>query len=307
MRARVLVLSLALAAASPAAAQDALPAAQRGDLGLRWWVSTGKTKLSHNAQVLDPSLGNPTSVLVYENLDANVLELFGRFAIGERWFLKGAAGFGEINRGMFDDQDFRAGQIKFSDTASSVTQGRISYGILDFGRDWSVGGGATRLGAFAGFAQWTENYEAYGATDFMGFIGGDIPHDTKVISNKVRWRALRVGASGVFALGRGRLALDLALVPYAKLRNEDSHHLRADLGPVPNIIDEGDGYGVQFDAELRYEILRRTELAVGLRYWHLEVRDGTTDFANFSVAEEAPLVDFYTRRTGLTVSVRRTW
>jgi hypothetical protein len=103
-------------------------------------------------------------------------------------------------------------------------------------------------------------------------------------------------------------------VPYARFYNEDSHHLRAQpagsslfaLGPVPNIIDEGEGYGVQADLELRYAILRRTELGVGLRYWHLRAREGTTNFHHFSNGE-TPIVEFYTVRTGVTLSLRRTW
>ena len=299
MRLRMVVLAAGLALAPCAQAQ--------GELGVRWWVSSGETKLGHNAQILDPSLGNPTSVLVYGNLDANTLELFGRLTFGERWFLKAVAGFGDINRGSFDDEDFNAGQVKFSDTNSSVTQGRITYGTVDFGRQWVLNEGALRLGVFAGYSQWTENYDAYGATDFLGGIGGDIPHDVRVISNKVTWQALRVGVGADFVSGPWRFSLDVAAVPYAKFRNEDSHHLRPDLGPVPNIVDEGDGWGAQLDVELRYEIARRTELGIGWRLWYMEVRDGTTDFVNFNFAEEAPLVDFYTRRSGLLISLRRTW
>lgn len=304
MRIRVLILALAISPA--AAAQEEWPGARRGDLGVRWWVSTGETKLSHNAQVLDPTLGNPTSVLVYENLDANILELFGRQNFRNNLFLKGALGVGRINVGSFDDEDFNAGQVKFSDTTSSVTEGRIGYGMIDLGYQWVLREGAVTLGVFGGFSQWTEDYDAHGATDHLGFIGGNISHDVNVISNKVRWRALRVGFAGGFVFGRARLSLDLALVPYAEMRNEDSHHLRGDLGPVPNIIDEGEGWGAQLDAELRYEILRRTELGVGLRFWYLEVRDGTTDFRNVAGAE-TPIVDFYTWRTGVTISLRRTW
>jgi Omptin family len=304
MRIRVLILALAICPA--AAAEEEWPSARRGELGLRWWVSTGETKLSHNAQGLDPSLGNPTSVLVYENLDANVFELFGRQNFQNNLFLKGAVGVGRINAGAFDDEDFRAGQVKFSDTTSSVPDTRIGYGMLDLGYQWVLREGAVTLGVFGGFGQWTEDYDAYGATDHLGFIGGDISRDVNVISNKVRWRALRVGFAGQFDLGRARLLLDLALVPYAKMRNEDSHHLRDDLGPVPNIIDEGEGWGTQLDAELRYEIMRRTELGVGVRFWYMEVRDGTTEFRNVS-SDAAPLVDFYTWRTGITISLRRTW
>lgn len=311
---RFRALSALLWVAVSAYAQEPLAPAQRGELGLRWWVSTGETKTSHNAQGLDPALGNPTSVLVYENLDANTFELFGHQNFHGNLFLKGVLGIGKINRGAFDDEDFFVGQLKFSDTTSSVTQGRIGYGWLDLGYQWVLREGAVSLGVFGGFNQWTENYDAYGATDHIGFIGGDISRDVNVISNKVRWRALRAGLYGEFIFGRARLTLDLAVVPYAEFRNEDSHHLRAQpvgsnpfaLGPVPNIVDEGEGWGVQWDAELRYEIMRRTELGLGWRFWYLEARKGITDFQNVP-GGETPIVDFYTWRTGLSISLRRTW
>jgi hypothetical protein len=287
-------------------AQEPFTPAKRGDLGVRWWVSTGETKISHNAQNLDPTAGNPTSVLEYNDLDAHALELFGRQNFRNDFFLKGVLGVGRINSGAFEDEDFNLGQVKFSDTTSAVPQGRIDYALVDVGRHWVLRQGAVSLGVFAGFAQWREGYDAFGATDHLGFIGGDISRDVNVVSNKVRWRALRLGVAGEFAMRSARLMLDLAAVPYAEMRNEDSHHLRADLGPVPNIIDKGHGWGVQLDAELRYEIARRTELGIGARYWYMELSDGTTDFHNFANAE-TPLVEFYTRRTGLMLSLRRTW
>lgn len=309
MRIRALILALAF---SPAAlGQDALPGAPRGDLGVRYWPSTGETKRSHNAQSVAPGLGNPTSVLLYENLDANALELFGRQDFAEDWFLKGFLGYGRVNRGSFDDEDFLAGQVKFSDTTSSVTQGRLGYGTLDAGRQWVMREGAVVLGAFAGYGQWTESVDAYGATDHLGFIGGDVGRDVKVISNKVIWRVLRVGFAGRFAFGRRtRLSLDLAAIPYGRVRNEDSHHLRtdpSDLGPAPNIIGEGKALGLQADAELSHEIFRRTELGVGWRYWYLEARDARRSLPNRPDVPELPLVELYSVRTGLTVSLRRTW
>ena len=317
-RIQVLVLALSIspvwAVSLSASAQEPSPISRRGDLGVRYWLSSGETKISHNAQAVDPTLGNPTSVLVYGNLDAHVLEIFGRENFRNNLFLKGAVGIGRITRGYFDDEDYRAGQVKFSDTTSSMRDGRIGYGMIDLGHHWVLREGAISLGVFGGFGQWTEEYHAYGATDHLGFIGGDIDNSVNVISNKVRWRALRVGFSGQFVFGRARLAVDVAAVPYAKFYNEDSHHLRAQpvgsspfaLGPVPNIIDEGEGFGVQSDLELRYEIARRTELGVGLRYWYLKAREGTTDFTNFANGE-TPIVEFYTVRTGVTVSLRRTW
>ena len=300
---------LLLAVCATATAQDdPLPAARRGDFGVRYWLSTGETSRSHSAQGLDPSLGNPTSVLLYENLDANVFELFARQNNRDNVFLKLTLGVGRVNTGSFDDEDFNAGQVKFSDTTSAVTEGRIAYVTIDLGRQWVLREGAVTLGVFGGFTQWTEDVDAYGATDHLGFIGGNIPSDVLVISNKMRWRALRVGFAADFALGsRTRLALDLAFSPYAEARNEDSHHLRADLGPVPNIVLKGEGWGLQWDAELRHEIRRRTELGIGVRYWHMETTDGTRELPNIPGFPALPVTELYSTRFGVTLSLRRTW
>jgi hypothetical protein len=304
---------LAAAALAPAAMAQDTPPAPRGDFGVRYWVSTGETRRAHNAQSFDPTLGNPTSVLTYENLDANTIELFAReYFGGGRWFLKGIIGYGAVNRGSFHDEDFNAGQVRFSDTTSSVTQGDISYGHLDFGiTEWRLREGRSLLGVFIGYGQWSEEVDAYGLTDHLGFVG-DEPRDTLVITNKVVWKSLRIGFAGNFALGaRSRLDVDLALIPYSKVRNDDSHHLRqdpSDLGPVPNILIEGRGYGVQLDAELRYEIVRRTELGLGVRYWRLEATSSATrSLPNRPDVPELPVTELYSERFGAMLSLRRIW
>jgi len=308
VRVRVLVAVFWAAAFSAAHAQEDLAPAARGELGVRYWLSTGETKRSHNAQGLDPTLGNPTSVLLYENLDANVLELFWRQSFRDNWFLKAQLGIGHINRGSFDDEDFLAGQVKFSDTTSSVPQGNIGYGSLDVGYRWELRPGRASVGVFAGYGEWTEQVDAFGATDHLGFIGGDISRDTAVVSNKIVWRALRVGFAGDFVLGRKtRLAVDVAAIPYAEYTNEDSHYLRPDLGPVPNIILEGRGVGVQADAELRYEIARRTELAAGVRYWYMKSTDGHRQLPNIPGFPEVPVAELYSMRAGVTLSLLRAW
>lgn len=319
MRVRALIFvraALSLALSPAALAQDLLPPAPLGELGIRYWLSTGENKHSHNAQGVAPSLGNPTSVLTYENLDASVLELFGRWSFGSNWFLKGNLGVGGINVGGFDDEDYKAGQFKYLDTTSSVTQGTISYFMIDIGRnEWSLRSGSSTIGAFLGFSQWTEDLDAYGVTTTVDTdgIGGNLPVSMLVISNKLRWRALRVGLNADLALAaKTRLEIDFAFIPYAKARNEDSHHRRTNpssiffLGPVPNIILEGEGRGAQLDAELRHEIAPRTELGLGLRYWYLKATKGTRTVPAFPGAE-TPLVELYSVRTGVTVSLRRTW
>src|SRR5215208_5946033 len=304
-----IALSVALAASPAALAQDMAPRLDRAELGVRYWLSTGETKHSHNAQGVAPTLGNPTSTLTYENLDAHTLEIFGRARFAPNWFLKGLVGGGRINTGSFDDEDFAAGQVKTDDTTSSVSSGSLGYGSLDVGHQWTLRGGDINLGVFAGYGQWTEEVEASGLSTTVG-SSGSIDRSVPVINNRLTWKALRIGFAGQFVFGRARLTADLALIPYAKYREEDSHLLRqspSDLGPAPNIIHEGEGRGVQFDAEAAYDVYRRTIVALGFRYWYLESTSGTRKLPNLPGAAELPMTELYSKRTGATLSVRHLW
>lgn len=297
---RILVALLALASAAPALAD--------WEGGVRYWLSTGRTLLSHNAQSLDPMAGNPTSILTYEDLEAHVLELQGRWNIAERWYVKGNVGLGVIRKGSFDDEDYLAGQFKFLDTTSSVTAKRLSYFSLDIGRDlWLSGGGRASAGLFAGFQLWNEYVDAYGlivTTDPFGIAGGNIPGNVLVISNNVTWKSLRFGLATRTAIAkRTTIVADLAIVPYTTVRNEDSHHLRSDLGPVPNIIKTGTGWGAQVDVELRHAIGENLELGVGVRHWWLKATRGT----DVALGTAVPIVDLESRRTGVTFTLMRRW
>lgn len=304
----ILITGLALSASAVAQEPGSAPAFQRGELGVRYWLSTGETRHSHNAQGVAPSLGNPTSTLTYENLDAHTLEIFGRTTFAERWFLKGVVGVGRINTGNFDDEDFAAGQVKTDDTSSSISSGSIGYGALDVGHQWVLKQGAINLGVFAGYGQWTEEVEASGLSTTVG-SSGNVDRSVRVIKNKLTWNALRIGFAGQFVFGRARVVVDAALIPYARYREEDSHLLRqspADLGPAPNIIHEGEGRGVQLDAEVGYQVYRRTILSLGLRYWYLESTSGTRQTPNVS-STELPMTELYLQRMGATLSLRHLW
>lgn len=299
--------ALVFAAAQGALAQEQSSVSADTEFGTRYWASTGMTRWGHNAQGANPILGNPTSVLTYENLDANVFELHGRWTFEQAWFVKGNLGIGRINTGNFDDEDFFAGQVKFSDSTSSVRGGRITYGTLDFGRDvWRSRSGRGALGLFAGYQRWSERVDAYGATFTVGG-GAEIPNNVPVISNEVIWTSFRLGLAARGAWGRRtRLTGELALVPYTRMRNEDSHYLRqspSDLGPVPNVINEGSGTGVQAELELRWNVYEHYELGLGARYWRLKTAKGT----NRAAGGTFPLVFEESERTGLTLSLSRLW
>lgn len=312
MRIRVLALAGALAA-SAAGAQEP-PSRFRGELGVRYWYSSGIQKHSHTAEDAFPQFGNPTSVLTYANLDAHVAEIHGRQSFGERWFLKGVLGVGRIITGSFRDEDYFAGQDKFSDSISSVPEGWLSYGFIDIGRyQWILGERAHSFGAFIGYGQWTESVDAYGATfldDDLG-DGAPISRGVKVITNKATWRALRLGITANVGLTeRTRLTADFAFVPYATVRNDDSHHLRTDpgeLGPAPNIVITGRGRGLQVEGELRHEVVRRWDLSLGWRYWYLKATHGERTLPNFPDFPALPLVELYSKRFGAIVTLTRRW
>jgi len=305
----ILITGLALSAVSAAQEPSTAQAFQRGELGARYWLSTGETKHSHNAQGVAPGLGNPTSTLTYENLDAHALEVFGRTTFEQRWFLKGAVGVGRVNTGNFDDEDFAAGQIKTDDTTSSISSGSLGYGWIDVGHQWVLKDGNVNLGVFAGYGQWTEEVEASGLSTTVG-SSGNVDRSIPVINNKLTWKALRIGFAGQFVFGRARIGVDAALIPYAQYREEDSHLLRqspADLGPAPNIIHEGEGRGVQLDVEGGYEIYRRTILSLGFRYWYFESTSGTRQTPNIAGSGELPMTELYSQRLGAMLSLRHLW
>jgi hypothetical protein len=279
--------------------------AQGWEFGARYWYSQATTQRSHNAQGAVPALGNPTSVLTYGELDAHSVELHARKDFGERWFVRGNAGLGWIQRGSFDDEDFFAGQMKFSDSTSTVKGNRLGYLTADLGREfWARRNWSIAL--FAGYHQWSERLDAYGAR-FKTGGDGDIAESVPVITNEVTWRSLRLGIAAVARLSaRTRITLDAALVPYARVRDEDSHYLRtaaSDLGPAPNILIEGRGRGLQVDAELRHLFRDRWELGAGLRYWWLRATNGS----RVAVGTSLPLNEIESQRGGLTLSLTRRW
>lgn len=293
-------LLLALAVALPALGQE-----RSLELGTRYWLSNGDNRFAHNAQAADPTLGNPTSILTYDELDARAFELHWRAAFSGSWFFKGHFGIGELRDGAFDDEDYGAGQVKTDDTTSVVRGERFSYLTLDVGKNlWASAGGRSKLGVFAGVQQWTEQVDAFGLMVTVG-TSPTLPDSLRVISNDARWRSLRVGVAGAAALAqRLRVLADFALVPFSDLRNEDSHYLRGDLGPVPNIVTTGRGSGVQLELELRYAFTDRLEAGIGVRHWELRVDDADVSFAGGAAL---PVTEFETRRTGITATVVGRW
>src|SRR5207237_748847 len=138
--------------------------AQTYEVGARYWLSSGKRVSSHNAQGVDPTLGNPTSTLTYDHLTGHAVELYARRNSPARWFTRGSVGLGVLRSGWFEDEDFDRGQRRFSDTFSPVKGYSLAYATIDAGRDvWVFGEGRTVIGLFVGYSYWNERLDAYGA------------------------------------------------------------------------------------------------------------------------------------------------
>lgn len=273
--------------------------AQEHELGVRYWLSTGETRWNHTSG--DPFFGDPTSVLTYEKLEAHTAELYFRRFFGASWFLRGDVGIGAITKGSFDDEDFAAGQFKFSDTNSPVEGSSLRYFTLDVGKVIAQAGERRpQVYVFAGYQYWTERYDAYGLNVTVDFFGTpNLGRNVPVISNEVRWSSLRAGVGGKYAVGRYTFSADIAYVPYTDVHNRDFHYLRTDLGGVPNVYLNGSGTGWQLDAEVRRALSKSLDLGLGIRYWALKA-DGDIDIGG---SRQQRLNDVESRRVGLTATL----
>lgn len=297
---------LAMLVASGVQAQEP-PEARLGlQAGARYWVGTGSTKRSHDASSFSSIALNPTSTLTYSNLDANALELYARKRFGDRSFVKGNLGIGIINSGTFTDQDFflAGGQAVMTQTVSAA-DGKLNYATIDVGTDIAQSGNST-FALFVGYQRWNERVDGHGFSDSFGTAG--LSDSVLAITNDLTWQSLRMGLEWRAVRGRTRFNVEAALIPYAKYRNEDSHYLRqspSDLGPVPNVIATGKGWGGQIEAEIRrsYPDLWGLEFAIGYRYWRLDSERGTQSQAGLSF----PIVELVSERHGATFTVGKTW
>lgn len=279
------------------------------EVGLRYWQSEGSTRFSINSSELDPTLGNPTSVLTYDGVDGFSGEFFW-FARNEvDTFFKGFIGGGGLDGGSLDDEDYFIGQVKFSDTYSKIKGDSLVYGTMDIGQRFTLADGPSRVtvGPFVGVNYWQENIRSYGgrcnADDIGGlFCGGpagfmQVPFSSRFIGNEANWSSLRLGAE-LKAKFWDRLSLrgDAAILPVAYVWNDDSHYLRTDLGPVPNVESSGTGWGYQLEGEVRLDITPCWAIGAGVRYWYAET-DGETNFIQSNT--EVELRHFESERFGV--------
>jgi hypothetical protein len=295
-------------AASAAHAQNRSSAPPDGlEIGVRYWLSSGATERSTDATALDPTdihpaatgVLNPSTTTNYEQLDANIVELFARKRLDELWFAKGTAGLGKINSGtLIDETFFTIGGAPFHTMALSAVDGRLGYATLDIGRDLTQGR-EVAFGVFVGYQYWTEKVDGHGFSDAFGTIG--LPPSVLLVTNEITWHALRLGGELRVTRGRTRLTIEGAWIPYAGYRNE----AQQPLSSVTSVTATGHGRGGTFDAELRrsFPQLGGIEIGIGVRYWKLSAYNGTETAGGASF----PIVNLESFRHGFTFTVAKSW
>lgn len=282
------------------------------EVGTRYWWSEGSTRFDIDSSRLAPNFyGSPTSTLAYDGVTGNSLEFFMSVRNETDTFFKGFVGGGWLGGGSLDDEDYFAGQVKFSDTYSEIDGEGSVYFTMDLGQDIDVGyTGNLVVSPFVGFNFWQESMSAYGARcnrdDVDGLYCGApgtlaLPFSAEAINNKSMWSSVRLGTEFTARL-LDRLSFrgDAAILPVAYLVNEDSHYYRADLGPTPNIEHEGAGWGYQLEGEFKIDVTDNWTLGAGVRYWYAET-GGVVDFVN--TRTEVDLEDFKSERLGVLANV----
>ena len=273
---------------------------QKLSLAIGTWISSGETSWSHDLSGISSISGNPTSELIYEDLESNIIELEGEIKLPHRVFLRTQFGFGTINDGRLVDDDFvsaagatnfgasQSGAHRISRTFSNVDGDNIWYLNLDLGfKLWATPNNDHFTRVFIGYQHWQEKVVATGVeqVECTSFTGGNpfcnspgtvTNTGQKVISNEVRWDSLRIGWEGSFRYSkRFWFDADLAYIPFAGLLNRDIHHLRTDLQQDPSFEMDGTGSGYNLEASLKYSLTKKLFLSAGYKYWKVKVSDGT--------------------------------
>ncbi len=295
-------------------------------VGIKVWDSQGEMTWSHNASPQDPTLGNPTSRLTYQDIDSTVAEITGHIELPQRFYLELVWGSGDIDEGSLADEDFlsafgaqffgttQSGEHLFSRTVSHVNDTDLHYYSLKLGRN--VFDRQDRRGGIGLFGQlqfWSEQTRAVGIRQTVctspnilcapaGFVGFN---DTTVIKNDVDWRSLFIGVDGYYHLNnKFTVSGTLAYSPLTKVENEDIHFLRSDLAQNPSFKLDGEGETLNAEVNLSYQFTANFAGHAGLRYWKARIDNEAAGWSAFPAGggqEFADLNELESERKGVTL------
>ncbi|MCJ2063529.1 outer membrane beta-barrel protein [Methylobacterium sp. J-088] len=242
--------------------------------GLRYFFSSGSPRETLNDNY------RPTQVnsrLIYGGSQAHAGESFARLDHNPTGlFVKGFLGTGGVTDGRLSDEDFPPALNPYSKTISTIKDGDISYGAVDFGYDLLHRDGF-KLGGFFGYQSFSELYNGYGCRQIAESPGcvPSYPANLKSLGETMQWNALRVGVIGEARFDRVRLSLEGAYLPVVAVDGVDRHWLRPSINPGP---EGGRGDGYFLEGIVSYDLTPAVSVGVGGRYWRMQADKAQTTF-----------------------------
>jgi hypothetical protein len=259
------------------------------DVGSRYWYSTTNIKtegLNNGA-----SYGNPSFVIDWSNMTGSNLELFGKMMHSEsEYFVKGYVGtnLGNGDSGKMSDVDYASGQTTTSVLNTDAKQLSVSYGVLDFGKDFKLSN--TSISPFLGYFYWKQKSQSYGGTigaitsgdytiyNVLGLtVGQVLLNSVNVITYETTVNAPRFG----FQLNQPvsekfTVDFELAYMPFANIKLNDTHNAAPNhyvTNGSPNVVSSGQGWGYGSDIYLKYKVTENTKIGLGFRYQYFELKN----------------------------------
>lgn len=263
--------------------------------GVRYWYSSGRSQNENEA-----APGVVLSRLTYGRMPAHSGELFGRIDMPQNIFVKGFIGLGSITGGTHNDEDWGldAGLPGVpAPTAYEVTQsdlsGSLKYATADLGFNL-LRNPDGKIGVFVGYNTFESTMNAFGCSQMVqplsGICSPPMSSGTFTLTQNDRWQSLRLGvAAEARVFDRFTISGDVAYLPYAQFRGQDTHRLRQ---PVAYFPQEGRGRGVQAELILSYQATENFSLGIGGRYWAVWSTDATQSCSGgcgFDPATQLPI------------------
>ncbi|MCJ2091030.1 omptin family outer membrane protease [Methylobacterium sp. J-072] len=246
--------------------------------GLRYFYSSGGPRYTLGSA---RTPGQVNSRLTYQNTEAHAGESFARVDHNPTGlFAKGFLGSGGTTSGRLYDEDFPPAIRPYTKTLSRIKDGDISYGVVDLGYTALRRDGFS-LGGFVGYQYDAELANGYGCTQVAGgniCARRPVPNDINVLTENLRWNALRIGLIGAARFDRFKVSLEGAYLPVVAATGVDRHWLRPDINPLPQ---KGNGDGYFAEGILSYDLTPAVSVGVGGRYWRMQTGSGRTKFPTY--------------------------
>lgn len=274
-------INLAQALINPAPYAQPVPSIWNFEIGARYFYSTGNFRKTLG-DPFDPTFTN--SRLIYRDFPIHSGESFARLDHNPTGlFAKGLFGSGFVGSGgKLNDEDFAPRTVPYSNTITKIRNGSSAFAVIDGGYDFLVGANY-KLGAFVGYQYFSERANGYGCSQIGGNQGicglrNTYPTSIAVLSQDAQWHAVRVGLAGEVRYDRFKVAVEGAYLPYVSMNAFDRHWLRADINPLREKADGGDGYFLQ--GVVSYDLTRDISVGVGARYMKMSTqrKDGSAQF-----------------------------